>query len=334
MRDDGQRPDRGALLHGAGVARSVTGTVLAQYVALALTWGTSFMFIKVGLEGLSPGQVVLARLTAGAVALAVTCAVTRQVLPRERVVWGHLLVVAVLLCVFPFLMFAWAEQHVSSGLASILNATTPLMTMLVALAALPRERPTPTRLTGLLVGFTGVVLVLAPWRSGPGAAGVEAPGDLVLWAQGACLAATLSYGMAFVYVRRFLSPRGLAAVPVAAGQVGLAALVMLVLSPVLAWQPVELSWRVLTAMAGLGVLGTGLAYVWNTNIVAGWGATNASTVAYLTPLVGVLAGTVVLAERISWNEPLGALVVVAGVAVSHGGVTRLSALLRPLGAAR
>ena len=134
--------------------------VLAQYLALALVWGASFLFIKVGLEGLSPAQVVLGRLTAGAVSLVVVTTVTRRPLPRERVVWGHMFVVALLLCVVPFLLFSWAETRISSGLASIYNATTPLMTMLVALAALPSERPTRTRLLGLLVGFAGVVLVL------------------------------------------------------------------------------------------------------------------------------------------------------------------------------
>jgi drug/metabolite transporter (DMT)-like permease len=94
---------------------------------------------------------------------------------------------------------------------------------------------------------------------------------------------------------------------------------------VLAWQPVHLSWRVVAAITALGVVGTGLAYVWNTNIVSVWGATNASTVTYVTPLVGVLAGMLVLAERVSWNEPVGALIVIAGIAVSQD---RLSGLAR------
>jgi drug/metabolite transporter (DMT)-like permease len=294
--------------------------VLGQYAALALTWGTSFLFIKVGLEGLSPGQVVLGRLGLGAVALLCICAVTRQRLPRQAAVWGHMLVVGTLLCVFPFLMFAWAEQHVSSGLASILNATTPIMTMLVALAALPQEHPTRTRLAGLLTGFLGVVVVLGPWHGElwPGSAG----GDHLL-GEIACLAATFSYGAAFVYLRRFISPRGLGALPVATVQVGLGALVMLALTPVLAAQPVQLTWRVVASMAALGVLGTGVAFVWNTNIVAGWGATNASTVTYLTPVVGVLAGMAVLGERVSWNEPVGAVIVVLGIAVSQDRLTKL-----------
>ena len=288
--------------------------VLGQFTMLALVWGASFLFIKIGLEGLSPPQVVLGRLLTGAAALLVVSLARHQRPPREPVVRVHLAVVSVLLCVAPFLLFAWAEQHVASGLASIYNATTPLMTTLIALLALPSERPTRTTLSGLLTGFAGVVVVLGPWRGLTGGDGLG---------QAACLAATLCYGVAFVYLRRFVSPRGLAAIPVATVQVGLGAVIMLVLAPFTATAPVHLSWRVAGSVAALGVLGTGLAYVWNTNVVSSWGATNASAVTYLTPVVGVVLGIVVLGEGLSWNEPLGALIVIAGIAVSQG---RLKAL--------
>jgi drug/metabolite transporter (DMT)-like permease len=291
--------------------------VLGQYLALALVWGASFLFIKVALEGLSPAQVVLGRLTAGAVTLVLVTLVTRLPLPRERVVWGHMLVVALLLCVVPFLLFSWAETRISSGLASIYNATTPLMTMLVAMAALPSERPTRTRLLGLLVGFAGVVLVLGPWRfDGQGEAGGAVAGQL------ACLGATACYGTATVYVRRFVSPRGMPAVTVATVQVGLGALVLLVAAPFVAASPVQLTPRVVASVLTLGALGTGLAYVWLTTIVVGWGATNASTVTYLTPLVGVVLGVVLLGESLTWNQPAGALVVVLGIAISQNLLAR------------
>lgn len=298
-------------------------SVRAQYLAAAATWGASFLFIKIGLEGLSPGQVVLGRLVTGALALGVVCTLSRQRLPREPVVWAHLTVLAVLLCVAPFLLFAWAERSVSSGSASVLNATTPLMTAAVALAALPQERLTRPRLLGLLVGFAGVVVVLAPWRAGgDGAGGDGTVGGGARWGQAACLLATLCYGVAFVYLRRHVAPRRLPAVPVATVQIGLAAVLMLALTPLVADQPAHLTGRVVAAVAALGALGTGLAYVWNTNVVSGWGATRASTVTYLTPLVGVVAGALVLGERVGWNEPVGALVVVLGIAVHHRAAAR------------
>jgi drug/metabolite transporter (DMT)-like permease len=299
---------------GTDVARG-SWRVTAQYLALAATWGVSFLFIKVGLDGLAPGQVVLARLGLGAVALWLVCAVTRQPIPRAPEVWGHLLAVVLLLCVIPFLLIAWAEQYVSSGLASIFNATTPLMTMAVSLVALPAERLSRTRLVGLLTGFAGVALVLGPWRFDPDT------GRQQLLGQVACLGATLSYGFAFVYLRRFLAPRGLAAIPVATVQVTLGALVMLALTPLVASGPVRLTLPVVASMLALGVFGTGLAYVWNTTVVACWGATDASTVTYLTPVVGVLAGALVLAEHVSWNQPLGAVVVLIGIAVSQDRLT-------------
>lgn len=139
--------------------------VAAQYTALAATWGASFLFIKIGLEGLSPGQVVLGRVVTGAVTLAAISAARRSRLPSDPVTWVHLTVVAVLLCDAPFLLIAWGEQRVPSSLASIYNAATPLMTVVWSLALLPGERPTRARLAGLAAGFTGVVLVLAPWHS-------------------------------------------------------------------------------------------------------------------------------------------------------------------------
>lgn len=283
--------------------------VLLQYLALAAAWGSSFLFIKIGLEGLSPVQVVIGRMVIGALTLGLMCAITRHRLPAEPVVWAHLTVVTMLLCVIPFTLFAYAEQHVSSALASIYNATTPLMTMGVALVALPQERLTIDRLIGLLTGFAGVLIVLAPWRG---------LGDAGALAQGACLLATACYGMALVYLRRFVSPRGLAALPVATTQIGLGAVLLLFAAPVVATGTVAITGRVVVGVVALGAFGTGLAYVWNTNIVASWGATRASSVTYLTPLIGVALGALLLSEKISWNQPLGATVVVAGVIASRG----------------
>jgi drug/metabolite transporter (DMT)-like permease len=237
-------------------------------------------------------------------------------------VWAHLTVTALLMCVVPFLLFAWAQQSIPSGLASIYNATTPLMTTLVALAALPGERPTPARLAGLLTGFAGVLVVLAPWRGLGGGA---------LPAQAACLLATGCYGAAFVHLRRAVAPRGLPALSVATVQVGLGAAVLLALAPFVATAPVRLDPGVVLGVLALGGLGTGLAYLWNTTVVAAWGATAASTVTYLTPVVGVALGAVVLGETVAWNQPLGAAVVVLGIAVSQGRLPGRRAAPAPTG---
>lgn len=288
------------------------GRVAAQYGALAVTWGASFLFIKVALEGQSPAQVVLGRLAAGAVTLAVISVARRSRLPRDPVAWAHLTVVAVLLCDAPFLLFAWAEQRIPSGLASIYNAATPLMTAMWALAALPGERPTRARMAGLVTGFAGVVLVLGPWRL---------TSSRQLLAQLACLAATACYGAAFTYLRRYVSPRGIAPLPTATLQISLAAMIALALAPWTATGAIRLSPGITGSVVALGALGTGIAYVWNTSIVASWGATIASTVTYLIPVVGVALGAAVLSETLTWNEPTGAVIVILGILTTQNRLT-------------
>lgn len=284
--------------------------VLAWLVA-ATSWGASFLFIKVGLEGLSPGQVALARLLFGAVVLGGWLAVTRTPVPREPRMWGHFAVLGLLFCFVPFNLFAWAETRIDSGQAAILNATTPLWTLLFVLAFLPVERVTVRKIVGLLVGFAGVVVVALPQVTGLG-------GTDALVGQLACLGATACYGVALVWVRRFVLPTGVKPLVVAFGQVSAGLGWSLLASPVLSWQPVQLSLPVVASMVALGAFGTGLAFVLNTAVTAGLGATFASTVTYLSPVIGVALGAAVLGEAIGPFEVLGGAVVVLGVAVGQG----------------
>jgi drug/metabolite transporter (DMT)-like permease len=284
--------------------------IVVRFALLAGVWGASFLFMKVGLGGLSPAQIALARVSLGALALAIVLVLRGRPLPRDPALWGHLGVVSVFLCVVPFLLVSWAEQYISSGLASILNATTPLATMLLAAAALAEERFTPPRVLGLLLGFLGVLTIVGVWH------GVDVSHQLT--AQFACLGATTCYGACFVYMRRFVSPRGADPVVVAFGQTASATVILGMLAPAIAATPVHLTLPVVLSMVALGVFGTGLAYVWNIRIISAWGAANASAVTYLTPVVGVLLGVLVLDEPVSWNQPAGAVLVVLGILAAHG----------------
>lgn len=286
--------------------------VLAQYLAAALVWGSSFLFMKVALDGLSPTQVASGRLWLGALAMVVVMVVLRRPWPRGWRTWGHLSVLGVFLCVVPFELFAWAGQYLASGLSSILNATTPLMTSLAVAALLPAERLTARQRLGLVVGGVGVVVVMGPWTY-LGSGSVDASFPAVL----ACLGATACYGIGMTYLRRFVIPLRLPSESVAAGQILVAALVVLLAAPVVATGPVTLTWPIVLSMVALGALGTGLAYVWNTRVVVAWGAQRASTVTYLTPVVGVLLGILVLGERLHWYEPVGGLLVVLGIVVAQ-----------------
>ncbi|WP_202923301.1 DMT family transporter [Nesterenkonia haasae] len=283
----------------------------AQFLALSLAWGSSFLLMSVGVGGLSPLQVAAVRMALGAATLGITVVILRMPLPRSGRAWGHISVTAVFLCVIPFSLFAWAGQHISSGLMSIFNATTPLMTLMVSLVALRAERPHKFQLAGLVLGLAGVLLVLAPWKLTHDAATTTSAAQL------ACLAATVSYGIAFVYLRKFVSPLGLRAPAVAATQVSVGAVLLLMVVLCFDRQPMSLTPEVVVSMVALGVVGTGFAYIWNTNIVAGWGAAVASSVTYTTPVIGVALGFVVLGEHISWNQPVGAAIVIVAILLSR-----------------
>ena len=303
------------------------GTLL-KFGALALMWGSSFLFIRIAVGGLAAAQVALGRLLVGAVTLALIMTFTGRRWPRERRVLGHLTAVALLVCVVPFLLFSWAGQHIPSGLSSIYNATTPIMTLLVSLVALPQERLTAGRTAALALAAAGVVVIAAPWTLG------SAPhGEHYLLGQLAALGATACYGCGYVYMRRFLTGLRYDAVTVAATQVGIGAVIMLVLAPFLALSPVELDGAVVASILALGTLSTGIAYIWNFDVVRAWGATLASTVTYLTPVVGVVLGVLVLDERFTLNQPVGAVLVILGILVGQGQL-RLPARRRAEPAAR
>lgn len=291
-------------------AKAPAGTATAvQFVLLGLVWGSSFLFIKVGLGGLSPAQVVWARLVLGALTLGLFVLLRRERLPRSIRVWGHLTVVAVSFCVVPFLLFAWAGQHVSSGLSSIYNATTPIMTAIMAALLFRVEKLSLVQVLGIVVGIGGVVVIIAPW----GAAGL----DESIVAQLALLGATACYGFSLAYMRRFLANSGTTALVFSFLNIGIAAAIMVLLTPAIALTPVRLDPWIVVSMLLLGCLGTGIAYIWNQNTLRAWGPTRASTVTYVTPVVGVALGIVILGEQLSWNEPVGALIVFLGILLAQ-----------------
>lgn len=294
-----------------GVTRRL---VLVWFALLSCTWGSSFLFIKFALVGMSPAAVVLFRLVLGAVTLLIIALLRRRRLPKEWRLIGHLAVVAFFLCVLPLLLFAWAGESIPSGLSAIYNATTPLMTMAISLGVIPNERLGATRGTGVIVGAVGILVVLGPWQF---FAGAESFADALL-PQLACLLGTASYGLAFAWMRRFVTGKHSYDAPtIAATQVGLAALMMLLPAPMILAQPVTIDPLILVAVLVLGVLGSGIAYIWNTVIINAWGATPASTVTYLSPLVGVVLGVSILGETLTWHEPVGGVITILGILITQ-----------------
>lgn len=295
----------------AASQRVDTARWLPSFVALSAIWGSSFALIKVSVDaGVAPLWVALWRCLFGALALLTVCAVQRAALPRDLRTWGHAAIVAALWNAVPFTLFAYGELHVSSVLAGVLNATTPLTTLVFVLAFVPQERATARRLVGLLLGFLGVLCLLGVWR---GLAGTTLVGGL------ACLGATTGYGAAFAYTRRFFSERGGSAAVLSAVQICCATLELALVTPFANGLP---GWPGLPAAAALvllGAIGTGYAFLLNLNIIRAAGPMVASTVTYLIPLWSTALGALLLAEPVGWNTLVGGILVVAGVVVTRAG---------------
>jgi drug/metabolite transporter (DMT)-like permease len=291
------------------VSKSKSQSWLGLYIALGIVWGCSFIFIKLGLEFLTPFGVAFGRCALGALALLIYLKIKGLSLIRDRKMIGHLWVVALLLNVIPGIFFAWAETEVTSILAGIINAVTPLMTLIAIMLVSRSEKPTAPQVVGLLLGFLGVLTVLGAWQG---------LGDNPLWAILILLAAVTCYGFSFPYSRRFILPAQLAPEVMAATQVTLGAITLLPLYLFDGIAKDEYRLGPVLAMLVLGVFGSGFAYIWNFTIMRAAGSAIASSVTYVTPLVAVLVGFVFLSEIPHWYEPVGAVIVLLGAAIAQG----------------
>jgi drug/metabolite transporter (DMT)-like permease len=298
------------------------GASVLRLGMLALLWGSSFLFIKVAVEGVSPAQLVLARLALGALVLLAFMVARRERLPRDGRLWGHLVIAALVANILPYFLFGWAEQRgVASAVAGSLNATTPLFTLAVAWASGTERRMGPARAVGLLIGFLGAVVALAPWRTG--AFTLAGIGQL------ACLLAAASYGVGYVYQRRFIAGRGFSPLALAASQLTMATLLLALTAPVTAREPITVTAGVLASILALGVLGTGIAYILNYRLIVDEGATSASTVTYLLPIVALALGIIVLDEPVAWTLFAGTVLILLGIAVSEGRARSLLGEVQP-----
>lgn len=277
-----------------------------RFGALAGIWGASFLFVKIGDEQLPPLDVALGRMAFGAAAVLVLLLMQRQRLPRGWATWGHLAVAAFLMNAAPFTLFAYGEQRVSSVVAGLLNAATPLMNLPFALLLLPNQRLRVGQVVGIGTGFVGILTVFAIWQ---GFGSNDLVGSLL------CALAPVCYGLGGPYINRFLSSTNEGVTSLAAGQMLCGTAELLIAFPLLGSIPHALSVPVIISIAALGILGTGIAYVLQHAIIRAAGATVASTVTYLVPVVSTVLGVVVLQERLTWNQPLGAVLILLGAAL-------------------
>jgi drug/metabolite transporter (DMT)-like permease len=291
----------------------------AKFVALALIWGASFLLMKVGLESLAPLQIATLRVLSGAVTVLLVGSLLGAKLPRERRVWLHLAVSGLFLCSLPFTLFPLGEQRVSSALAGIGNGTTPLATVVFSMLLIPADRLGARRILSVLIGFVGVVVILQPWQTS---------GRPDLFGFGMTLVAGASYGLGWTYLKRSLGPADVGGLGLPAAQLTMSSVQLVVVTTVwwvlhpdglaAPWSPVGGSIHVVAsvvAVLALGVVGTGLAFALQFDVVRAVGPTVGASVTYVIPVVAVGLGVTFLHERLQWPQVVGAAIVLAAAVV-------------------
>jgi drug/metabolite transporter (DMT)-like permease len=292
------------------------------FVALGFFWGSSYLFIKIGVDaGLQPFSLITLRLFFGLLLIASVVLVARERFPRRAATYGHLFVIGVLSVALPFSLITWAEQSVDSTLAAVINGGVPLFTIVVAASVLPDEPFTAPRVVGLLVGFVGVAILVG---FDPGVlAGTSVVPALAL------LGSTLSYAVGAVYARRFL--RGLRPMITALFEVVFALVIVAFLAVTVGGGiGLPTSADALLAVLWLGLLGSGLAFLVFFRLLGRWGATRTSMVAYLLPVFGLALGAVVLGEPLDARLIGGTALVIAGIALVNLRLRSRQAVRQPV----
>ncbi len=277
------------------------------FVLLGLIWGSSFLWIKIAVENITPFMLVTLRVSFGLLGLLLVMAIQRQHFPRDRATIMKFAFMGVFNTVIPFHLITWGETRIESSLASILNAAVPLFVIVIGHFWLRDEKITGPRLAGLIIGFVGVVvLVLQDFNPR------TLQGNIV--GQLAVLLATLSYAVALVFSRKYL--RGTKPVVQSTMILTVATLIMWIATPVID-RPLVLPSTPVTwiAVIWLGVLGLCIAYLLFFYLNNVWGPTRASLVTYVFPVVGVFLGMIFLNEALTWNMIIGSVLVVGGIVV-------------------
>ena len=291
---------------------------LPGFIALGIVWGSSFLFIEWALQAFTPVGVAFLRGALGSLSLLAFAAALRVELPRKPIEWFHISVVAILLNAAPGFLFAFGQQYVTSVMAGILNATTPLMTLLVMTVIFRSEKVNANQLAGLAIGFIGVALV-----SGV----IHGLGENKLVGVAALLGATFCYGLSFPYARRFVTPMSYSNTALAAAQVTASAVILLPFAIIGGVASGPISPTPVIGVVLLGVLGTGFAYIWNYRNMKLAGSAIASSVTYITPVVAAALGVAFLGEHLSWDQVAGGLLVLLGAAMIQNRLT----VIRPGG---
>jgi len=282
------------------------------FVVLGTLWGSSFMWIKIAVQEISPVMLVAIRLSFAIITLVGAAVIARQNMPKQRHLWIMLTVFGFFNVCLPYLLISWGQQYIDSAVAAILNSTTPLFAMLIAHRFLDDDRITIPRLIGLIVGFIGIIILISRdlGRSNEYTTSVH----LIVLGQLAVLAASLLYAGSAVYARgnlKGLSPIVQGLIPLLGSTALLWALVGISESPV-TLPEIPITW---ISLAWLGILGSGIAFLLYFYLIHSVGPTRTTLVTYVFPLVGIALGVIFLNESLDLRLALGALLVLGSIVV-------------------
>ncbi len=301
--------------------RMMTPAEWALLITLALLWGGSYFYIAIAIKVLPALTIVAFRVAVGGALLYAAVRLTGHAMPRDGASWRAYFVMGFLNNIVPFSLIAWAQSHVESGLAAILNATTPLFAVVFAHYLTGDERMTPGRVAGVIIGFIGVIVMIGPDALG----GMNA--DLL--AELALLAASVFYAVSPIYARRF-GRAGHAPIVSATGQFAAAAVMMVPLALVIdkPWTLAVPGIDVWAALIALATLSSAVAYIIYYRLLKTAGAVNLLLVTFLVPASAILLGAVFLHERLAAADFAGMALIAVGLAAIDGRPLRMLTLGR------
>ncbi|WP_425341082.1 DMT family transporter [Agrobacterium larrymoorei] len=289
----------------------MNATEWAMLVALSVLWGGSFFFVGIAVKELPPITIVTLRVTIAALALLTVCRVLGYSLPRKSEVLRAFVIMGLLNNIIPFSLIVWGQTHIASGVASILNATTPLFTVLVAHIMTTDEKLSANKLAGVIIGFVGVATMI-----GPAALTGERSS---LWGQLAILGAAISYAFAGIFGRRFKA-MGVPPLVTATGQISASSLILIPVALLVdrPWTLAMPSGETWAALFGIALLSTALAYLIFFRILSSAGATNLALVTFLIPVSAIVLGSLVLGEQLALKHLIGMAMIAAGLVAIDG----------------
>jgi len=269
------------------------------FIVLGILWGSSFLWIKIAIQEISPLLLVTLRLSFAIITLTIAAIIARPLWPQSKRLWLTLVFFGLVNTAIPYFLISWGEQYIDSAVAAILNSSTPLFAMIIAHIFLDDDRITLPRLTGLLIGFVGIVIIVSR-DLGQNETGSQYT-TLILLGQAAVLLASLLYAGSAVFAKRNLE--GLS--PVVQG------LVPIVEDPI-SFPELPITW---ISVTWLGLLGTGFAFILYFYLIQSVGPTRTTLVTYIFPLVGLVLGVIVLGEKLDWRLTVGAALIIISIVV-------------------